>query len=296
MRKAGWVLLLLVGILVWICVAGLPDEKLHVVTCDVGQGDAILIFKGNTQVLIDGGSGRAVLECLTKYVPFYDRRLEVVVATHPDGDHVGGLEYVIKRYSLVYFVSTPIGKETGVVERLNKLVKDRKITVRNVYTGDSLRLGNWRLDVVWPEKSWVDERVDIGLNGEGGVLGLNTEAESNDFSISLLLEYGKFKAFFTGDTDARIVPNQMSTGMLTKIDVLKVPHHGSKTGMTDEWLGVLSPDLGLVSVGKTNRYGHPSAEALDLLRNREVRVIRTDVVGDIEVVSDGLRWRVKNGR
>lgn len=136
MRKAGWVLLLLVGILVWICVAGLPDEKLHVVTCDVGQGDAILIFKGNTQVLIDGGSGRAVLECLTKYVPFYDRRLEVVVATHPDGDHVGGLEYVIKRYSLVYFVSTPIGKETGVVERLNKLVKDRKITVRNVYTGE----------------------------------------------------------------------------------------------------------------------------------------------------------------
>jgi len=105
------------------------------------------------------------------------------------------------------------------------------------------------------------------------------------------LTYGSFDVMLTADVDQGVEDEELATGLLKKTEVLKVPHHGSKTGMTERWLGIISPQLAIISVGRNN-YGHPSSEAMDLLSSKQIRVLRTDVNGDVEVVSDGKRWWV----
>ena len=91
----------LAGLTIWLAILTLPDDKLHVVFCDVGQGDAILVTYKTNQLLIDGGPGRRVISCLEKHMPFYDRRIEAVVLTHRNSDHSKGLEYVRERYNVL---------------------------------------------------------------------------------------------------------------------------------------------------------------------------------------------------
>lgn len=114
----------------------------------------------------------------------------------------------------------------------------------------------------------------------------------NDFSIGGIVKYGDFEVMLTGDADQRILPNQLATGRLRDVEVLKVPHHGSKYGMTAEWLSAIKPELAVISVGR-NSYGHPTQEALEALKAVGAKVMRTDSDGEVEVVSDGTKWWVK---
>jgi len=98
-------LLLLAVVTIWAAVAALPDKNLHVVFCDVGQGDAVLVKMGTSQVLVDGGPDNKVLECLARNMPFYDRRIEVVILTHPQADHMNGLVDVLERYTVLRFIN-----------------------------------------------------------------------------------------------------------------------------------------------------------------------------------------------
>lgn len=128
---------------------------------------------------------------------------------------------------------------------------------------------------------------------EGAVLGLSTDTELNSFSYYLHLQYGEFDALFTGDGDSKIQPEIMKTAELPNVEVLKFPHHGSKYGLLPEFLELIKPELAVVSVGK-NSYGHPTKEALQLLESRSIKIKRTDIGGDVEVVSDGRNWRMVN--
>ncbi|MCX6706233.1 MAG: MBL fold metallo-hydrolase, partial [Candidatus Woesebacteria bacterium] len=101
-------------------VFSLPDKNLHIVTCDVGQGDATLLIYGNTQVLIDGGPNNKVLDCLGKYIPFWDRKIEAVILTHPDSDHYAGLIEVIKRYKIDNYLDNGLNSSSLNYEALRK--------------------------------------------------------------------------------------------------------------------------------------------------------------------------------
>ena len=300
-------------------VTKLPDNKLHIVFCDVGQGDAIYIkTPENNDVLIDGGPGDAVLGCLGRHMPFYDRAIDVVVMTHPQADHMQGLLKVIDRYTVNHFVTSPVGNTTKGFAQLKNLIEAHHVPVKNPYTGMVMTVGGVDFTTLWPEKEWLvahqssqpraDRPLDEAISQQfsdsipdtkyqiqnTNILGAFTTTEDlNAFSVYLHLQYGEFDALFTGDGDMRIQDDIARSVELPDVEVLKVPHHGSKTGMSEEFLDQVKPELAVISVGKKNSYGHPGANILEMLKQRGISIKRTDEVGDVEVVSDGKEWWVK---
>ncbi len=268
-------LVLIIG-LVWAAIFSLPDKKLHLVFCDVGEGDAVLIYQGSTQVLIDGGPNQAVLNCLANHLPFWDREIEVVVATHPDADHITGLIDVIERYDVKQFVVNSVGKETAVYEEFKRVVLEEKASVYFPKEGDKIDLEVIRLSVLWPESQ---EKVLGAMTGE---------REVNETSVVLLLSYGDFDVLLPGDISSRVE----SLLDLKDVEVLKVAHHGSKYSTSEEFLKESRPELAVISVGK-NRFDHPTEEVIDKLRELGIETLRTDEDGEIEVVSDGGSWGLR---
>lgn len=142
--------------------------------------------------------------------------------------------------------------------------------VFNPYTGEKIKLGDITLESLWPEREWA-----------GAVLGASTGAlKLNNFSLVFLLEYEGKKVLLMGDADSKVQKNILLNSTSLPIDILKFPHHGSKTGMTEEFLQKISPKVAVISVGK-NSFGHPTQEALDLLDKFGVLIRRTDKEGEI---------------
>lgn len=240
-------------------------SPLRVVFLNVGQGDAILISQGKTQVLIDGGrDGKVLLGRLGRQMPFWDRQIESVIATHPDADHVGGLAAVISRYHVSAYLSNGLEGESEVFRHLRETLEaDRSVGQSVIGTQSRIVFpGGAELRVLFPE------------NGVAKAL-----SETNEGSIVARLVFGDTSFLFTGDLphEETVLPD------ITPTKILKVAHHGSKYSTSDEWLSRVRPDDAIVSVGK-NRYGHPSDEVLSRLRQRGVRILRTDQQGDIVYV------------
>lgn len=264
-------LLLLINFL-----GSLPDGKLHIVFCSVGQGDsAYIIFPDGRDMLVDGGPNDSVLGCLGRHMPFWDRSIDIVVLTHPEKDHMQGLLSVIERYQVGYLVRSDIANTSEgfgkLLENINKLdIKQKMVT-----KGERVMVGHAMLDVVWPTTDKV--------------LGMSTE-NLNTGSVVFWLRYGTFDALFTGDASLR---TSLPAGRqaVEDVEVLKIPHHGSKTEFSKDYLNKLKPKLAVISVGK-NSFGHPTQEVLSTLADINAQVLRTDQEGDIEIVSDGVNWTV----
>lgn len=275
----------------------LPDGKLHLFFCDVGQGDAAYIRAPNNQdILIDGGPNDSVLSCLGRHMPFYDRTIDVVMLTHPQKDHLQGLLSVIQRYKVKNFIIGIEGNETEGYRSLVDLLQKDRINIKNLYSGDKFSLGKVEFDVLWPEKKWVAEHLtpvlsDLSYLSNSRVLGFSTDTDLNFFSYFLHMKYGSFTSLFTGDGDSRIQSEIMKEVTLPRVNILKYPHHGSKYGASDDFLKLVNPDLTVISVGK-NPWGHPNTETLDLLGKLSVPLKRTDQSGDVEIISDGKGWAV----
>jgi len=287
-------LLVFLTSLLFLVIFSFPDNRLHLVFCDVGQGDAILIIKGFTQILIDGGPNEKVLGCLANNLPFYDRKIEVVALTHPEADHLTGLISVLDKYRVDYFLTGPLGNDSSAFEALlirlkkqqNASLVGKSPKIINIYSGDKIKIGEMVLTSLWPDKQWLADRADIKMmDGKGGreyVLGAKTEYKKlNDFSLVFLLKYQNKSFLFMGDADFSVQDNIIENSNLTQIDILKFPHHGSKTGIDEEFLKIIKPKETVISVGK-NSYGHPSKEALVLLEKYRVKIRRTDKEGEIK--------------
>ncbi len=296
MGKKIIAILFIVNIVVWYSVVNLPSKNLKIIFCNVGQGDGAVIIHGWQQMVIDGGPDNRIMDCLGKYMPVFDRTIEAVIATHPQADHVAGIADVIRGYSLIYYVSSPANNETEGYASLVKMVEDRMLKVEVLYAGDMINFGEFSFSVVWPTKEFAENHIlsSNAGNNRAKVLGLTTDGiDLNGFGISGILNFGSLKTFFTADADMAIQPDELSTGLIQNVNVLKVPHHGSKTGMNKDWLALVDPELAIISSGKGNRYGHPAIEAIKMLEEVGSQVKRTDTDGNIVVESDGKSWWVK---
>lgn len=282
--KSVWGGLLLLASLIWLAVLSFPDNRLHLIFCDVGQGDATLITQGFNQVLIDGGPNEKVLECLSKNLPFFDQTIEVIALTHPEADHLTGLISVLEKYEVDTFITGPEGNKSAGYQALRERLPSR---VKNIYTGETVRIGEITLQTLWPEKQWVASKLtgcefsncELALV-EGNVLGMSATGGLNDFSLVFLLRYRDLDVLLMGDADSRVQDEIMAINTLFPIDILKFPHHGSKTGITEEFLAKISPREAVISVGK-NSFGHPTKEALNLLEKYYVKIRRTDQEGEV---------------
>lgn len=267
--------LFLASVSVWLATFSSQDTNLHLIACDVGQGDAILAVYGNTQILTDGGPGNSVLSCLERYIPFWDREIELVVLTHAQEDHYYGLIEVFKRYKVDTFLANSFSPSTQGLKALENAIGGGVVNVIGPGLGKRLRVGMIYLDIVHPE------------------LGAFSE-DLNDISIVTILSLGNFEALLTGDIGPKATAQMLAKTALKDVDYIKVPHHGSKNGLTQELLEAVRPEIAVISVGGKNSYSHPHQEVLDMLENYGIRIFRTDRDGNVEVISDGKSWWLKN--
>lgn len=261
-------LLALITLSVWISVFSVNDN-LQIIACDVGQGDAILIQHKNNQILIDGGPDKKVLDCLGRHMPFWDRQVEIVILTHPDLDHFGGLIDVFKNYKILKFGTN--GQDISKTEYgvLKEYVGGMEVEQLTLSEGMVIRLGMIHLDILHPK-----QRIE---NSENQKL----EDGSNDNSIVLVLDYGDFEAIFTGDVEKEISDELSVNPKVKDLDYIKVNHHGSRNGMTENLLKTVNPTFAVISAGFKNRYGHPHAEIIEMLQKYNIRILRTDEIGDV---------------
>lgn len=248
-----WVLVVAVLSVVWVWIQW-PDGKLHISFCDVGQGDAIVIVLGAFQALVDTGNDRSkVFECLAREMPFWDRQIEVVFVSHSDKDHSGLLEEIMRRYAVGRVIDNP---------KIN----------------DVVRYGNLSFDIVKGS-----EPVNVTVVNEN---------ETNARSVVFRMEYESLSVLFTGDVDLNTELALVGGGVLKKVDVLKVSHHGSKYGSGKEFLEAVRPKFATISVSEKNTYGHPSSDTLIRLDMVGAKVLRTDKSGTVSFVSDGKELKV----
>jgi competence protein ComEC len=276
-----FILLSLAMMTIWQSIS-FNDGKMHVVFCDVGQGDAVLIKTPNNKfILVDGGPDGSVLHCLARHMPFWKREIDLMLLTHPHADHFFGMFYVLERYAVKAFATEDLVNETKAYEELQRLLEQKKVPSQHVLAGDVWGIEEVRVEVVGPTDAYLAE------TSPGGMIG-----ESKEFaSLILRLQYGDFKILLTGDSQVRGLENAASA-LDGGIDVLHVPHHGSGSGLDNEVLETLGPDIAVISVGAENRYNHPHPQIMELLQSHQITTLRTDQKGDIEIVSDGNQWQV----
>jgi len=273
-----------------------PDDKLHLIFCDVGQGDAILVKHKNTQILIDGGPDGSVLGCLSSQMPFWDRTIELILLTHSDSDHYRGLVEVVDRYQVEKIGLNPFGKKGD--PDFKELIK--KLSEKKVYSffprrGDKIRSGLIVFDILWPSDSKLKEIDSLVEESEelGSFWLIDPEwVDDNEFSITTRLSFGRFDALLTGDLPVSVSQTLAWRHQLPSVEVLKAPHHGSAKDNPDELYRVTKPKLVVFSVGKNN-FGHPSKDLIEKLKNQGVKTERTDYKREVKIISDGEAWWVE---
>lgn len=282
-------LVIIFGLLVGVFTS-FPDEKLHLIFCDVGQGDATLVVWKDKQILIDGGPSEKVLGCLSDNLPFWDKDLEMVILTHPEADHITGLVSVLDRYNVQQIIGNSLMTDSGVFGKFRTRVIEKKIPVYSPKKGDKIKIGKVEFKILHPGEKLGDEIVWKEAN-DSQVLGAYS-GNFNETAIVAELSFGNFDTLLTGDVGTD--QEKEIDSLLTDIEVLKVAHHGSKYSTSQEFLARIRPELAVISVGATNRYGHPTTEVLERLKEAGTKVRRTDLDGEIEIVSDGEGWYTKN--
>jgi competence protein ComEC len=241
---------------------------------DVGQGDAIFFdIPGGYQVLIDGGPSAAVLSKLGTAMPFWDRSLDLVILTHPDKDHITGLLDVLRRYRVDMILWSGVEHTSAEYREWLRLTGEEGAEIILARVGQRLMFGDGTaLDILAP---FIDD--------EGNLIG-----GVNETSVVGMMRRGGTKILLMGDagkmTERRLLFEQ---GENLDTDILKVGHHGSNTSSLEEFLQMISPDIAVISAGRDNRYGHPHADVLERLEATGTVIRRTDVEGDIMLVSNG---------
>lgn len=241
------------------------DSKLNVYFFDVGQADSILVKEDDFEVLIDGGNqadGENLVEYLKKDLNI--EKIDILVGTHPHEDHIGGLPDIINNFEIGKLYLPNATTTTKIFEKLLDSIeeKDLRITVPKI--NEEINLNNMKFKVLY-----------TGTD----------ESDLNNTSIVLKLIYGETSYLFTGDaTD--ITEEKLLNKDITA-DVLKIGHHGSSYSTTNDFLKKVNPKYGIISVGKNNKYEHPTEKTLNKLNDRNIEIYRTDLDGTIKLTSDG---------
>lgn len=244
-----------------------PAAALAVSFIDVGQGDATLVQSGGENYLIDAGRPEAGPEVVDFLRSRGVQELDGLVATHPDADHIGGLQDVLDAFPVAtVYLSGEDDKGTTTFNTFLMSVQDEGAQVFEARAGMELNWGGTDVTVLSPPP-----------DSEGGLFG-----ESNEDSVSLLLVFGMARVVLTGDAENK-GEEYMSTGRYTgPVTVLKVGHHGSNTSTTPLFLNRFQPEIAVIAVGE-NSYGHPTPQTMRRLKTVGAETFRTDEDGDVIV-------------
>lgn len=306
-------------------------QSLRVYFQNVGQGDSTLFVapNGNSFLLDSGPFGNSAREEVGKNIPIFDNHIDVVLGTHPDSDHIGGFESVLKSYSTSLYVDPGFNSGTGIYENL--IEKNSKLGIENFIARKGVQIildkdEDVVFDIVFPDVGYIIEKYQNCLSGERkekiSKKNLKTNlkrlknkkpkqtknktlscskkllVDTNEISIVGQIRYGSTTVMMTGDAPASVeeylIKIYNNTNRL-RSQILKVGHHGSETSTSKNFLHAVSPDFAVISVGKENRYGHPNKKVLERLENSlKTKILRTDTVGhSIEFSTNGKTFVLK---
>ncbi len=259
-------ILLALNLIVWFFV--LSENRLPEMNfLDVGQGDATLLsFPNSGRFLIDAGPGRSILNQLGNYLGFFDKKIDVFILSHANIDHYGGFFEIIDKYQPQAFVYNGADSQSQSFKNLMDLIKERGVVVVPLRAGDKIKIGNNYMDILSPREEIVFSEKDL-----------------NDSSLVIKTTINNFKTLFLGDIGYKFLEKIKEDW---QADILKVSHHGSKTGTSDKLLNLIKPQIALIGVGLDNSYNHPADIVVDLLNNFGVQIFRTDQNGSIKINFD----------
>lgn len=251
--------------------------KLTVHFIDVGQGDGILIQQGTKNMLIDAGTNedeKLMVNYLNKQGI---KKLDVVIGTHPHEDHIGGMDAVIKNFSIGAIYMPKVTNTTKTFEDVLTAIKAKGLKVNAPTAGSTFKLGDATCTILAPNGSQYEDL--------------------NNYSLVIKVTYGTKSFLFTGDAEAISEKEMINKKYNLKADVLKVGHHGSSSSTSADFLKAVNPTFAVISMAKGNDYGHPHKETMALLKAKSIKVYRTDECGTIIATSDGktIAFNVKQG-
>lgn len=256
--------------------SNLPLVEVHFF--DVGQGDSILIeMPKSNQVLIDGGPSKNVVEKIIKEMPPLDNKIELVILTHPDRDHITGLFEVFDTFEVKKVLMPKIEGEPSLKKiylNFKQRIEEEKSEIIFARQGQRIFFpGEVYFLILWPRENF-------------------SSRETNDFSVVGKLIFGRISFLFSGDISEKVERELVNENFNLQSDVLKISHHGSKYSSSDEFLKFVKPLLAVISVGENN-YNHPSIEVLERLKIFGIKIARTDEEGDIKFITDGFSFKEK---
>lgn len=250
------------------------STNFKIVFCDIGQGDGILIVtESGKQVVIDGGPGSQMTDCLSNHMPFWDRTIEMMSPTHFQKDHMEAQVDIFNKFNVENVITTKVLGTSRLAKEWNESLEVEGSSVHVPKAGEKIVVDDLVFEVLWPTNLAIAEWKEL------------VPADLNETSIVLRLvwqsRHGEKCAYFTGD-----IPKEILETVIDKpCELLKIAHHGSKTGTSDLVLEKIRPKLAVIQVGK-NSYGHPTREVLDLLSKHSAKVLRNDQERTIEIDKD----------
>lgn len=274
-RLALTLLLLLAGRLGYVQLSEdriLPATgTLEVHFIDVGQGDATLLISEDKAMLIDAGEndqGTRVWNYLRKRGIGEGISLEYCIGTHPDSDHIGGMDVILNKFPVEHIFLSNYSKDTKTYREVLDAVDYYSVDRILPKVGESYTLGDAVFTIVAPNREDYDD--------------------VNNGSVGVLVQHGGNRMLFLGDCEEEAEEDILQNGVpLQKIDLYKVSHHGSSSSSSEDFIEIIEPEYAVISVGEDNSYGHPHAEVLNRLRKAGTKLFRTDEQGSIVVESDG---------
>lgn len=242
------------------------DSSFWVEYIDVGQGNSVLIQCDGQYMMIDGGPSSASATVYTILKDNNIKTIDLMIATHPDADHIGGLSGALN-YSKVDTFWCPVNKhDTKTFKSVEKYLDKQGKSIVMPAAGDTYSLGNATVTVLGP---------------------IYNNSETNNMSIVTRVTYGNTSFLFMGDAEEEEEEDILRRNNNLKSDVLMVGHHGSNSSTSNKLLKAVKPQYAVISVGKDNSYGHPTEDTLKKLSSADVTVYRTDMQGDVFIASDG---------
>ncbi|QQK07734.1 ComEC/Rec2 family competence protein [Miniphocaeibacter halophilus] len=240
------------------------DLEVHFI--DVGQGDSTLLISKGESILIDGGERHASSKVVSYIEKLGINKIDYVIATHPHSDHISGLIGVINKYEVKNIIRNEEEVDSKIYDSFVNAYESKNINTIIPKVGDSFKFGEANFEILGPTAYNFD---------------------TNNNSLAVKVNHGENSFLFTGDAEKLEESTLMYTGEEIDAKILHIGHHGSRKASSEEFLKEVNPEYGIISVGKDNMYGHPHKEALNRLEKHNIKTYRTDISGDIIIISDG---------
>lgn len=255
-------------------------DRLTVSYIDVGQGDCEFICGDGAAMLIDCGESEAAEKVIAYLKDLGVKKIDYLVCTHPHSDHMGGMYKVLDAFDVGEVIIPHLDDSdvptTVFFERFLDRIESYNIKLTEAKLSRVINIGEAKAEIIAPISSDYDNL--------------------NNYSVGILLRHGKNSFLFTGDAETKAEREMAESGILGHVTVYKAGHHGSSTAIQSDFMNIIRPDYTVISCGKSNSYGHPHKETLELLKKLGSKVYRTDQNGTVVFESDGDTLKINTER